>query len=56
MFESLYTYDKNYAPIPMLAESHTVTDGGAPEAFRHWGGGMPPVRCRGTGASRDKLC
>jgi peptide/nickel transport system substrate-binding protein len=28
IFESLYTYDKNYAPIPMLAESHTITDGG----------------------------
>ena len=28
MFESLYTYDKTYAPIPMLAESHTVADGG----------------------------
>ena len=28
MFESLYTYDKNYAPIPMLAEAHVVSDGG----------------------------
>jgi peptide/nickel transport system substrate-binding protein len=28
IYESLFTYDKNYSPIPMLAESHTVTDGG----------------------------
>jgi peptide/nickel transport system substrate-binding protein len=28
MFESLYTLDRGYAPIPMLAESHTVADGG----------------------------
>jgi ABC-type transport system substrate-binding protein len=28
IFEGLYTYDKNYAAIPMLAESHTITDGG----------------------------
>ena len=28
IYESLFTYDKNYNPIPMLAESHTVTDGG----------------------------
>jgi peptide/nickel transport system substrate-binding protein len=28
VFESLYTYDKQYAPIPHLAEGHTVTDGG----------------------------
>ena len=28
VFETLYTYDRNYTPIPMLAEGHTVTDGG----------------------------
>src|SRR5215468_7481224 len=28
MYETLYTYDKNLNPIPMLAEGHTVTDNG----------------------------
>jgi peptide/nickel transport system substrate-binding protein len=28
IYESLFTYDKNYSPIPMLAESHAVADGG----------------------------
>src|SRR2546425_7819375 len=28
VFETLYTYDRNFVPIPMLAEGHTVTDGG----------------------------
>ena len=28
IYESLFTYDKNYNAVPMLAESHTVTDGG----------------------------
>ena len=28
VFETLYTYDRNFTPIPMLAEGHTVTDGG----------------------------
>jgi peptide/nickel transport system substrate-binding protein len=28
VMETLYTYDKQYAPIPHLAEGHTVTDGG----------------------------
>jgi peptide/nickel transport system substrate-binding protein len=28
MVETLYTYDRQYAPIPHLAEGHTVTDGG----------------------------
>ena len=28
IYETLYTYDKNQNPIPMLAESHTVTDNG----------------------------
>jgi peptide/nickel transport system substrate-binding protein len=26
--ETLYTYDRQYAPIPHLAEAHTVSDGG----------------------------
>ena len=28
VFETLYTYDRQYQPIPLLAASHTVTDGG----------------------------
>ena len=28
MVETLYTYDRQYAPIPHLAEGHTVSDGG----------------------------
>lgn len=28
VFETLYTYDRQYAPIPHLAEAHTVADGG----------------------------
>jgi len=28
VYETLYTYDKSFNPIPFLAESHTVTDGG----------------------------
>ena len=28
VFETLYTYDRQYAPIPYLADGHTVTDGG----------------------------
>jgi len=28
MYETLYTYDKNMSPIPMLAEGHAVGDGG----------------------------
>src|SRR5215472_7322470 len=28
VYETLYTYDKNFSPIPMLAEGHTVGDGG----------------------------
>jgi len=28
VYESLFTYDKHYSPIPMLAESHAVADGG----------------------------
>src|SRR6185369_5173088 len=28
IYETLYTYDKNLQPVPMLAESHAVADGG----------------------------
>jgi peptide/nickel transport system substrate-binding protein len=28
IYETLYTYDQDLNPIPMLAEGHTVTDGG----------------------------
>src|SRR5262249_53636631 len=28
IYETLYTYDKNLAPIPMLAEGHVIGDGG----------------------------
>ena len=28
IFETLYTYDRSFQPIPLLAESHTVSDGG----------------------------
>jgi peptide/nickel transport system substrate-binding protein len=28
VFETLFTYDRNFTPIPLLAEGHTVTDGG----------------------------
>src|SRR5215470_11283847 len=28
MYETLFTYDRNLNPIPMLAEGHTVGDGG----------------------------
>jgi len=28
IYEGLYTYDQNFNPIPMLAEGHTITDGG----------------------------
>jgi peptide/nickel transport system substrate-binding protein len=28
VFETLYTFDKDWSPIPLLAEGHTVTDGG----------------------------
>ena len=28
VFETLYTFDKDWSPIPHLAEGHTVTDGG----------------------------
>src|SRR5262245_17450172 len=28
VLETLYTYDKSFNPIPLLAEGHTVADGG----------------------------
>jgi peptide/nickel transport system substrate-binding protein len=28
VYEGLYTYDRSFNPIPMLAEGHTITDGG----------------------------
>ena len=28
VYEALYTYDRNFTPIPMLAEGHTTSDGG----------------------------
>jgi peptide/nickel transport system substrate-binding protein len=28
IYEGLYTYDQQFNPIPMLAEGHTITDGG----------------------------
>ena len=28
VYETLYTYDKTFNPIPMLAEGHTITDAG----------------------------
>src|ERR1051326_3893132 len=34
VFETLYTYDKQYNPIPLLAESHTVTDNGRTYTFK----------------------
>ena len=34
VFETLYTYDKQYNPIPMLAEGHTVSDNGRTYTFR----------------------
>ena len=34
VFETLYTYDKQYNPIPLLAEGHTVSDNGRAYTFR----------------------
>jgi peptide/nickel transport system substrate-binding protein len=34
IFETLYTYDHNYNPIPMLAEGHTVSDQGRTYTIR----------------------
>jgi peptide/nickel transport system substrate-binding protein len=34
IYEGLYTYDKGYNPIPLLADSHTVTDKGRTYTFK----------------------
>ncbi|OLB48990.1 MAG: hypothetical protein AUH99_12440 [Candidatus Rokubacteria bacterium 13_2_20CM_2_70_11] len=34
IYETLYTYDRNFEPIPMLAEAHTLSDGGRRYAIR----------------------
>ncbi|TMQ21734.1 MAG: hypothetical protein E6K82_14855 [Candidatus Rokuibacteriota bacterium] len=34
VFEGLYTYDKNYNPMPLLVDGHTVTDKGRAYTFR----------------------
>jgi peptide/nickel transport system substrate-binding protein len=34
VFETLYTYDKHYNPIPLLVEGHTVSDNGRTYTFR----------------------
>jgi peptide/nickel transport system substrate-binding protein len=34
IYETLYTYDRQYAAVPMLAESHTTTDGGRTYLFK----------------------
>jgi peptide/nickel transport system substrate-binding protein len=34
VFETLYTYDKNYNPIPLLVDSHTVSDNGRLYTFK----------------------
>ncbi len=34
IYETLYTYDKGYQPIPMLAEGHTVSDRGRTYTFK----------------------
>ncbi|HEV8586888.1 MAG TPA: ABC transporter substrate-binding protein [Methylomirabilota bacterium] len=34
VYEGLYTYDKNYNAIPLLAESHTVADNGRTYVFK----------------------
>jgi peptide/nickel transport system substrate-binding protein len=34
VFETLYTYDKQYNPIPLLVEGHTVSDNGRTYTFR----------------------
>ncbi|MGH6689179.1 MAG: ABC transporter substrate-binding protein [Gammaproteobacteria bacterium] len=33
VYEALYTYDRNFTPIPMLAEGHTMSDGGRRYTF-----------------------
>jgi peptide/nickel transport system substrate-binding protein len=34
IFETLYTYDRQYNAVPMLVDSHTVTDGGRTYLFK----------------------
>ena len=34
VFETLYTYDKQYSPIPLLVESHAVSDNGRTYTFK----------------------
>src|SRR5919108_2529771 len=34
IYETLYTYDKSYNPIPLLVDSHTVSDKGRAYTFR----------------------
>src|SRR5947208_1571081 len=34
IYETLYTYDKNYNAIPLLVESHTVADKGRTYVFK----------------------
>src|SRR6185436_20127356 len=34
VYETLYTYDRNYNAIPLLVESHTVTDKGRTYVFK----------------------
>ena len=34
VYETLYTYDRQYNAVPLLVESHTVTDNGRTYVFR----------------------
>src|ERR1043165_9932146 len=34
VFETLYTYDKQYNPIPLLVDSHAVSDNGRTYTFK----------------------
>src|SRR5437867_11776923 len=34
VYETLYTYDRQYNPIPLLVDTHTVTDKGRTYLFR----------------------
>jgi peptide/nickel transport system substrate-binding protein len=34
VYETLYTFDKNFTPIPMLAEGHTIGEGGRVHTIR----------------------
>ena len=47
VYEGLFTYDRNYAPIPMLAESYTMTPDGRRynyAALRDWSRVVLPAR------------